>query len=104
MEYKRGKPKPHHADEVQLCAQAICLEEVFAVAVPEGALFYGTTRRRIAVRFDDDLRALTAEVARAARDDVLSVVPAAGGSPALRALLAARHVPAGGIVPAATGG
>ena len=52
VEYKRGKPKPHRADEVQLCAQAICLEEMFGVAVPEGALFYGETRRRMPVAFD----------------------------------------------------
>ena len=46
VEYKRGKPKAHRADEVQLCAQAICLEEMFGGEVGEGALFYGTTRRR----------------------------------------------------------
>src|SRR4051794_15637883 len=46
VEYKRGKPKAHRADEVQLCAQGICLEEMFGVEVAEGALFYGTTRRR----------------------------------------------------------
>lgn len=56
VEYKRGKPKAHRADEVQLCAQAICLEEMFGTSVPEGALFYGVTRRRLAVSFDDDLR------------------------------------------------
>jgi CRISPR-associated exonuclease Cas4 len=67
VEYKRGKPKAHRADEVQLCAQAICLEEMFGVPVPEGALFYGMTRRRQPVIFDDELRGLTAEVAAAAR-------------------------------------
>ena len=46
IEYKRGKPKPHRADEVQLCAQGMCLEEMLGVEVPLGALFYGTTRRR----------------------------------------------------------
>ncbi|WBV41603.1 CRISPR-associated protein Cas4 [Pseudoroseomonas cervicalis] len=51
VEYKRGKPKAHRADEVQLCAQAICLEEALGVSVPEGALFYGTTRRRQVVSF-----------------------------------------------------
>jgi CRISPR-associated exonuclease Cas4 len=68
VEYKRGRPKAHRADEVQLCAQALCLEEMFATAVPEGALFYGKTRRRQAVAFDDQLRALTREVAAATRD------------------------------------
>ena len=67
VEYKRGKPKTHRADEVQLCAQAICLEEMFGHAVPEGALFYGMPHRRIAVAFDAGLRALTAEVAAATR-------------------------------------
>lgn len=67
VEYKRGKPKAHRADEVQLCAQAICLEEMFGVAVPEGALFYGETRRRQPVAFDATLRALTATVAAEAR-------------------------------------
>ena len=52
VEYKRGKPKPHRADEVQLCAQALCLEEMFGLPVPEGALFYGAVRRRTRVAFD----------------------------------------------------
>lgn len=72
VEYKRGKPKPHRADEVQLCAQAICLEEMLGTAVPEGALFYGQTRRRVGVCFDGALRALTAEVAAAARANILA--------------------------------
>lgn len=63
VEYKRGRPKGHRADEVQLCAQAICLEEMFAQDVPEGALFYGETRRRTVVAFDVELRDLTARVA-----------------------------------------
>jgi len=67
VEYKRGKPKSHRADEVQLCAQAICLEEMLATRVAEGALFYGETRRRLVVDFDDALRTLTADVARDAR-------------------------------------
>ena len=67
VEYKRGRPKTQRADEVQLCAQAICLEEAFDTAVPEGALFYGQNRRRKAVAFDAALRALTAQVADEAR-------------------------------------
>ena len=63
VEYKRGRPKTHRADEVQLCAQAICLEEMFTVSVPEGALFYGEMRRRTVIAFDSALRALTAQVA-----------------------------------------
>jgi CRISPR-associated exonuclease Cas4 len=42
VEYKRGRPKSHRADEVQLCAQALCLEEMLGVHVAAGALFYGT--------------------------------------------------------------
>lgn len=83
VEYKRGRPKPHRADEVQLCAQALCLEEMFGCAIPEGALFYGTTRRRKAVRFTEDLRALTIEAAEAVRRLIASgAIPAAEYDPA----------------------
>jgi len=67
VEYKRGRPKAHRADAVQLCAQALCLEEMFGLPVPEGALFYGETRKRQPVAFDDELRALTVGVAAATR-------------------------------------
>ncbi|MEI9972532.1 MAG: Dna2/Cas4 domain-containing protein [Ignavibacteriota bacterium] len=50
VEYKRGKPKKQICDLVQVCAQALCLEEIFDVAVPTGALFYATPRRRQEVR------------------------------------------------------
>lgn len=63
VEYKRGTPKSHRADEVQLCAQALCLEEMLNVAIESGALFYGETRRRTDVAFDAELRLLTEEVA-----------------------------------------
>ena len=59
VEYKRGKPKLHRADDVQLCAQALCLEEMFGMPVAEGALFYAETKRRVTVPFDADLRRLT---------------------------------------------
>ena len=59
VEYKRGKPKSHDADRVQLCAQALCLEEMFDVSIPAGALFYGEPRRRTDVPFDAALRQLT---------------------------------------------
>ena len=62
VEYKRGRPKAHRADEVQLCAQAMCLEEMLGKPVPEGALFYGRTRRRKVIAFDGDLRALTEHI------------------------------------------
>jgi CRISPR-associated exonuclease Cas4 len=63
VEYKRGKPKSHRADEVQLCAQALCLEEMLGAPVPAGALYYGQTRHRLDVPFDHDLRRLTEETA-----------------------------------------
>jgi CRISPR-associated exonuclease Cas4 len=63
VEYKRGRPKPHRADEVQLCAQALCLEEMLGQPVPRGALFYGQTRRRLEVDLDPPLRQITEEAA-----------------------------------------
>ena len=63
VEYKRGSPKAHRADEVQLCAQAVCLEEMLGVTIAFGALFYGETRRRSNVTFDAELRSLTEDVA-----------------------------------------
>jgi CRISPR-associated exonuclease Cas4 len=65
VEYKRGKPKRHRANEVQLCAQALCLEEMTGRPVPEGALFYSETKRRVVVPFDAALRRLTEDTATA---------------------------------------
>ena len=65
VEYKRGKPKAHRADEVQLCAQAICLEEMLGIGIPVGHLYYGQNRRRTEVIFDEDLRSLTTATAAA---------------------------------------
>ena len=56
VEYKRGAPKAHEADALQLCAQAMCLEEMLCCSIPEGALFYGETRRRTSVPFTRELR------------------------------------------------
>lgn len=67
VEYKRGRPKTHEADRVQLCAQAMCLEEMLGVAVPAGALFYSTLRRRHRVAFDAALRELTTSTAARVR-------------------------------------
>ena len=63
VEYKRGKPKSANWDQVQLCAQALCLEEMLHCQVPEGALFYGKPRRRQVVCFDEKLRGETEEAA-----------------------------------------
>lgn len=64
VEHKRGRPKHGDADRVQLCAQALCLEEMLGVGVPAGALFYGQTRHRLDVAFDAALRQATADAAR----------------------------------------
>jgi len=66
VEYKRGKPKADDCDKVQLCAQAICLEEMLTRAIPAGALFYGQTRHRLDVVFDESLRRVTEETAHRA--------------------------------------
>jgi len=72
VEYKRGRPKHEPIDAVQLCAQAICLEEMLHTAVPTGALFYGATHRRHDVTFDDGLRAETQRLAAAVRTQLAS--------------------------------
>ncbi len=63
VEYKRGRPKKDSSDEVQLCAQALCLEEMLSCAVPEGALYYGQKKRRQEISFDVKLRQTTNETA-----------------------------------------
>jgi CRISPR-associated exonuclease Cas4 len=62
VEYKRGKPKADNSDKVQLCAQGICIEEMMDLEVPEGALFYGKTRHRSTVIFNDSLREETEKI------------------------------------------
>ena len=56
VEYKRGSPKDNDCDQLQLCAQAICLEENFVCAVPEGSLYYGETHHRLRVSFTAEMR------------------------------------------------
>lgn len=63
VEYKRGRPKPDMCDEVQLCAQALCLEEMLQTSVPAGALYYGKPRRRQEIEFSEGLRAQTQRLA-----------------------------------------
>jgi len=64
VDYKRGRLRHEEGFETQLCAQAFCLEEMLGVAVPKGAVYYGKPRRRLAVAFDETLRAKTREAAR----------------------------------------
>ncbi|EJG1861761.1 CRISPR-associated protein Cas4 [Vibrio parahaemolyticus] len=59
VEYKRGKPKASDIDKVQLCAQALSIEEMLSVEVTNGALWYWQTRKRIDVKFDNQLRTQT---------------------------------------------
>ncbi len=68
IEYKRGVPKENNADELQLCAQAICLEEMFQIRIPEGYLYYGENRRRSHVEFTDDLRQQVKKTAQEMHD------------------------------------
>ncbi|MEG2126493.1 MAG: CRISPR-associated protein Cas4 [Bacteroides sp.] len=63
VEYKHGKPKKESIDEVQLCAQAICLEEQFNVQIEKGWLYYGEIRRREEIEFTSALRHLVADYA-----------------------------------------
>lgn len=63
VEYKLGRPKVIHCDRVQLCAQAICLEETFGCKIAEGAIFYGRVRRRETVNLDEALRYETQRLA-----------------------------------------
>ena len=56
VEYKRGKPKQDTADALQLCAQAMCLEEMLCCGIPAGALYYGEMRRRTEITFTPELR------------------------------------------------
>jgi len=58
VEYKRGKEKHDHSDEAQLCAQAICLEEMLSAVIPKAYLYYGEIRHRVEIELSDELREL----------------------------------------------
>ncbi|MBT1182420.1 CRISPR-associated protein Cas4 [Bifidobacterium sp. CP2] len=64
VEYKHGKPKQQDADRLQLCAEAMCLEEMLACSIHEGALFYQQIKRREQVGFDTSLRERVVAMAR----------------------------------------
>jgi CRISPR-associated exonuclease Cas4 len=63
VEYKRGNGGSINADSLQLCAQAICLEEMLCCEIPEGALYYGEVRRRTVIDFTSEIRGQVAEAA-----------------------------------------
>jgi CRISPR-associated exonuclease Cas4 len=67
VEYKRGRPKKHRADEVQVCAQAMCIEEMRGVSIAEAQLFYGKSKRRKSVVLDLELRGLARTAATRAQ-------------------------------------
>ena len=67
VEYKRGKRKVNDWDRIQLCAQALCMEEMYNVSITEGALWYWQERLREVVLFDERLRAETLDCVNAAR-------------------------------------
>lgn len=62
VEYKKGSDQTKESDEVQLCGQALCLEDMLCCQIPEGSLFYGETRRRTRVAFDGTLRQRTLDL------------------------------------------
>lgn len=74
IEYKHGQPKSDDCDLVQLCAQAMCLEEMLGVKVPEGAMYYYKIRRRLKIVFDSAVRAAVADAAERMRLSFLSGV------------------------------
>jgi CRISPR-associated exonuclease Cas4 len=75
VEYKRGKPKPDVCDEVQLCAQAICLEEMYQVKIQTADIFYGEPRRRLQVELDNNLRKLTFQYSKRMHQLFLNDIP-----------------------------
>jgi CRISPR-associated exonuclease Cas4 len=77
VEYKKGKRRQFENDDAQLCAQALCLEEMFGVSVPCGAVFHAASKRRREVPFTSELRVRTEETVRQ-----------------VQALLAAESIPA----------
>lgn len=62
VEYKHGPRRAEEHDDVQLCAQAICLEDMLGATVERGAIYHHTSKRRREVEFDEDLRARTIEI------------------------------------------
>lgn len=72
IEYKRGKPKAHRADEVQLCAQGLCLEAMLDRTIEFGFIFYGQKKRRKEIAFDETLRRLTKQTAAALHELIAS--------------------------------
>lgn len=92
VEYKRGHVKTDACDEAQLCAQAICLEEMLAINIPVGYLYYGETRHRVAVELHSELRKLVQEMA-----DEMHAYFSSGYTPRVRTSKACRSCSLAGI-------
>lgn len=68
VEYKRGHSKPDERDEVQLAAQAMCLEEMYGINIPYGALYYDEVKHRETIAISDGLRRTTQQCAKQMHD------------------------------------
>ena len=79
VEYKKGKRRPFENDDVQLCAQGLCLEEMFGTSVPEGCIFHAASKRRRQIVFTAELRVETLS----AIDAVRSLLQAGNVPPAM---------------------
>ena len=64
VEYKKGSPKRHNADKMQLCAEALCLEEMYGITIPVGYLYYGEMKHRLKVPLADTLRSELVETVK----------------------------------------
>lgn len=85
VEYKRGRRKTTKVDEVQVCAQALCLEEMLEIEITEAALFYGQEQGRVTVSLDRDLRAMTARLCARLREIISgNITPPAIRKPACK--------------------
>lgn len=72
VEYKHGKPKKHKEDEVQLAAQAMCLEEQYGIRIDYGAIFYAEIRHRVEVQISEELRKIVTDCTRQMHEIFLS--------------------------------
>ncbi len=99
VEYKRGRPKANDCDRAQLCAQAMCLEEMLDTRIHDGALFYGKPRRREVVVFDARLRAVT----QTAAEDIHRMMQSGATPPPTYSPKCRRCSMAEGCLPKSTG-
>ena len=82
VEFKKGKRRKFDNDDAQLCAQALCLEEMFGLDIPRGAIFHARSKRRREVEFTEDLRRLTEQAIEALHRQIEEeVVPQAVHKP-----------------------